>query len=41
MAGIGQIFEPTGNFEADMQIIQEFYQTKTGKHPELYNPQIF
>jgi 1-acyl-sn-glycerol-3-phosphate acyltransferase len=41
MAGIGQIFEPTGNFEADMQVIQEFYQTKTGKHPELYNPQIF
>jgi len=41
IAGVGQIVTPTGNFEADMHLIQEFYKTKTGKYPELYNPQIY
>lgn len=32
--GIGPVFHPTGNFEADMREILRFYSTVTGKHPE-------
>jgi 1-acyl-sn-glycerol-3-phosphate acyltransferase len=32
--GLGPVFHPTGNFEADMAAIMEFYATVTGKHPE-------
>lgn len=31
--GIGPIVHPTGNMEADMETIQEFYDGVTGKHP--------
>lgn len=41
IAGVGKVYYPTGNFEEDMQVIQDFYKDKTGKHPELYNPQIY
>lgn len=41
IAGVGQPFYPTGDFEKDMQHIQDFYQPITGKHPENYNPQIY
>jgi 1-acyl-sn-glycerol-3-phosphate acyltransferase len=34
--GIGGKLVPSGNVEADMQIIREFYQTKTAKFPEKY-----
>ncbi len=32
--GLGPVFHPTGNFEADMREILQFYSTVTGKHPE-------
>lgn len=41
IAGVGKVLHTSGNFEADMQAIQDFYTTKTGKHPELYNPNIY
>jgi len=41
IAGIGSLFHLSGNFEKDMQGIQEFYQDIPGKHPELYNKKIY
>ncbi|MFZ4462528.1 MAG: 1-acyl-sn-glycerol-3-phosphate acyltransferase [Bacteroidales bacterium] len=35
--GFGPILYPTGNFEADFEIIENFYRTKTAKFPELFN----
>ncbi len=32
--GIGPVFNPTGDIEADMEYIRTFYATVTGKHPE-------
>ena len=32
--GLGPVFRPTGNFEADMGEILRFYSTVTGKRPE-------
>jgi 1-acyl-sn-glycerol-3-phosphate acyltransferase len=32
--GIGPVFNPTGDIEADMEYIRAFYATMTGKHPE-------
>jgi len=34
-AGIGPVFEPTGDYDADLKIILDFYRSKTGKFPEL------
>lgn len=34
-AGIGPLFTPTGNYEADLGEIQSFYRDKVGFHPEL------
>jgi 1-acyl-sn-glycerol-3-phosphate acyltransferase len=39
--GFGKVLTPSGDFEADMQTIEDFYLHKTAKHPELYNPRIF
>ncbi len=33
-AGLGPVVEPTGDFEADMQTIRQFYAGMTGRHPE-------
>ena len=33
-AGVGPMFYPTGNIEQDIEAIQAFYRTKTGKYPE-------
>ncbi|GAA3950516.1 1-acyl-sn-glycerol-3-phosphate acyltransferase [Hymenobacter algoricola] len=33
-AGVGPVFWPTGNYEADTEEIKAFYRTKTGKFPE-------
>lgn len=33
-AGVGPIFYPTGNLEADIEEIKAFYRTKKGKYPE-------
>ena len=41
IAGVGKLIKATGNFEADMQIIQDFFLDIKGKHPELYNPKIY
>lgn len=35
--GIGPIIYPTGDFEADLKKIQEFYLDKTARHPERFN----
>lgn len=32
--GLGPVFHPTGDFDADMREILRFYSTVTGKHPE-------
>lgn len=32
--GVGPVFYPTGDIEADMEYIRAFYATVTGKHPE-------
>jgi 1-acyl-sn-glycerol-3-phosphate acyltransferase len=34
--GIAQTFHPTGNYDADLKIIQDFYRTVTPKYPEKY-----
>lgn len=39
--GFGAVVHPSGNFEEDMRVIEEFYLNKTAKHPHLYNSQIF
>ncbi|MGB0386933.1 MAG: lysophospholipid acyltransferase family protein [Ardenticatenaceae bacterium] len=38
VAGIGPTLYPTGDFEADMRIIQAFYADKQGKYPEQTSP---
>lgn len=37
-AGFGYVLYPTGNKEQDMAKIRQFYADKTGKNPELFNP---
>jgi len=34
VSGVGPLVYPTGNIEADMKIIAEFYSTITGKYPQ-------
>ena len=34
VAGVGGMFMPTGDFEADLPVIREFYSGMTGKNPE-------
>jgi 1-acyl-sn-glycerol-3-phosphate acyltransferase len=33
-AGIGDVFIPTGDVDADIEKIKDFYRTKSGKYPE-------
>ncbi len=35
--GIGKALIPSGDFEADFKIIEEFYRDKTAKHPKKFN----
>lgn len=35
--GFGPSFRPSGDFEADFKILEDFYRTKTAKHPERFN----
>jgi len=35
--GIDKIFTPTGNFEEDFNIIEDFYRGRGAKYPERYN----
>ena len=34
ISGLGPVFQPTGNLEADMQTIQAFYKPFKGKNPD-------
>lgn len=36
-AGFGPAIYPTGDFDADFKIIEDFYRTKTARHPEMFN----
>jgi 1-acyl-sn-glycerol-3-phosphate acyltransferase len=36
--GIEQMFEPSGDIEADFKILQEYYRDKIGKRPEKQGP---
>jgi 1-acyl-sn-glycerol-3-phosphate acyltransferase len=36
--GVGPTLIPTGDIQADMKVLREFYATVTGKHPELSIP---
>lgn len=35
--GIGPIFYPTGDYDADMKEIETYYRTFNAKHPDRYN----
>ncbi len=41
--GMGPVFYPTGDYDADIKKIQEFYLDKQARHPEKFNlsPQNF
>tara|TARA_R110002073_G_scaffold139232_2_gene289268 strand:- start:48000 stop:48554 length:555 start_codon:yes stop_codon:yes gene_type:complete len=41
LAGVGDVYLLTGDFDNDMKYIEDFYRTIEGKHPELYNKKIF
>ena len=36
--GIDRLFEPSGDIEADFEILREYYQDKIGKRPEKQGP---
>ena len=36
--GVGPALTPTGDYNADIQRIMAFYQDKTARHPEGFNP---
>ncbi len=40
-AGVGKVLNLTGNFEHDMQIIEDFYKDIKGKNPKNYNKKIY
>jgi len=35
--GVGKVFMPSGNFEEDFKMIENFYRGRKGKHPENFN----
>ncbi len=35
--GVGKMIYPSGDFDADFKIIQDFYRDKTARHPENFN----
>lgn len=35
--GFGPVLYPTGDYDADLKIIEAFYRTKTAKHPEKFS----
>jgi 1-acyl-sn-glycerol-3-phosphate acyltransferase len=35
--GVGKVFMPTGNFEEDIKMIENFYRGRKGKYPENFN----
>ncbi len=36
-AGFGPILHPTGDFDADFKVIEDFYRSKTARYPEKFN----
>lgn len=34
-AGVGPVFQPTGDYDKDVEEIMDFYRSKSGKYPEL------
>lgn len=34
IVGVGKVIQPSGDMQADMEIIREFYSDKIGRHPE-------
>ncbi len=36
-AGIGPVFYPTGDYEKDLAVIQDYYRGRIGKHPHQFN----
>lgn len=36
-AGVGPVIYPSGDYEADLKVIQDFYRNKTARHPEKFN----
>ena len=37
LGGIGSVFYPTGNYEADLKEIEKFYENINAKYPEKFN----
>jgi 1-acyl-sn-glycerol-3-phosphate acyltransferase len=37
IGGLGPVFKVTGDYEKDMEVIENFYKQKTAKFPGLYN----
>jgi 1-acyl-sn-glycerol-3-phosphate acyltransferase len=35
--GVGPVFWPSGNFQEDWKIIEDFYKGKKARHPEKFN----
>jgi len=35
--GVFKIYQPTGNFEEDSKIIEQYYQDVSARHPEKFN----
>ena len=35
--GVGAMLTPTGDYEADLEVIEDFYSQKTAKFPEKFN----
>ncbi|MFN3556267.1 MAG: 1-acyl-sn-glycerol-3-phosphate acyltransferase [Bacteroidales bacterium] len=35
--GMGPVLYPSGDYEKDMKIIEDFYKTKQARHPEKFN----
>jgi hypothetical protein len=40
VGGLGPLVTPSGDIEADMKIIREFFANVTPKHPELASPPV-
>ena len=37
IGGIGTIYKPSGNYDKDFKVIEEFYHDKVARHPEKFN----
>jgi len=35
--GLGMVFHPTGDFEKDIGVLQNFYRDKAARHPDRFN----